>query len=495
MFLSKGRKPKSKTAAPQQASTAWQRSGTPATGGGNTLGTHRAAAGQAAWQQGVKPNTAGRESMGTHRLPYDSSLGGGSAAYVYSSIGDLLNPEQPVSQAEPVQPEQQAEPVLPAVQGKYDTKDMGMGMREFDTLQIPAGLAPLPSTTFYADTASKRAPYARKFEGDKMVGLDGATVSTHDAAPHVVQGAKAQRHIYAMDAAGQFYTADATGENRARGAKAQQEGAASQERFHHSSFLAGQGVAGAGEMRIIDGQVELFNDNSGHYRPTSKEMVQTAQSLDEQGAGIERISAEFIGKNYGEKTIQTTGLEIAGYQGKDAANAEKEIRKAHAKKDAVMSSLLALPDGDDKWQKLQDDGEKRNKAFKKNQKSAYRKIADSKNGTQRLPEENGAQSREEESEQSDTESVSNAYAYTGGQYGVYRGSNGGSYESGGSGQYGVYKDGGAIQGSYVDAYQNGNPYKGSYDEVYKYGAADKDSNNNSYLYSDEVGKYYGSKNP
>ena len=36
---------------------------------------------------------------------------------------------------------------------------------------------------------------------------------------------------------------------------------------HHSSLLAGQVVAGAGELRVRDGRLEWISDKSGHYRP------------------------------------------------------------------------------------------------------------------------------------------------------------------------------------------------------------------------------------
>jgi len=48
--------------------------------------------------------------------------------------------------------------------------------------------------------------------------------------------------------------------------------------FHHSSFLAGGPVAGAGEIKIIAGVLKKINTKSGHYKP-SKEMV--AQVLTE----------------------------------------------------------------------------------------------------------------------------------------------------------------------------------------------------------------------
>jgi hypothetical protein len=37
--------------------------------------------------------------------------------------------------------------------------------------------------------------------------------------------------------------------------------------FHHSTFLAGQPVAAAGELLVTQGVLEVVTDRSGHYRP------------------------------------------------------------------------------------------------------------------------------------------------------------------------------------------------------------------------------------
>ncbi|MGH2632251.1 MAG: hypothetical protein ACRDG3_02470, partial [Tepidiformaceae bacterium] len=52
--------------------------------------------------------------------------------------------------------------------------------------------------------------------------------------------------------------------------------------FHHSSFLAGGAVAGAGEMKVVGGTIEYITNKSGHYWPGDKELTQTLHAL--QGA-------------------------------------------------------------------------------------------------------------------------------------------------------------------------------------------------------------------
>ncbi|MFK2827300.1 hypothetical protein QYG89_17055, partial [Bacillus sp. B190/17] len=96
---------------------------------------------------------------------------------------------------------------------------------------------------------------------------DGSDLSTIGAKKAAFEGSKPDRHIFTMDGKGQFLTADAIKENEDRGQDALNRGHSQQERFHHSSFNAGEAVAGAGEMQVRDGQVELVSDTSGHYRP------------------------------------------------------------------------------------------------------------------------------------------------------------------------------------------------------------------------------------
>ena len=55
--------------------------------------------------------------------------------------------------------------------------------------------------------------------------------------------------------------------------------------FHHSSFLAGEPVAGAGLMQARKGLLVDLNDRSGHYRPPEKLFQQVIDRL--QALGVE----------------------------------------------------------------------------------------------------------------------------------------------------------------------------------------------------------------
>ncbi|MCC6386708.1 MAG: hypothetical protein IT302_04925 [Dehalococcoidia bacterium] len=49
--------------------------------------------------------------------------------------------------------------------------------------------------------------------------------------------------------------------------------------FHHSSFLGGGDVAGAGEMKVVGGTLQFITNKSGHYWPGDQELAQTLNEL------------------------------------------------------------------------------------------------------------------------------------------------------------------------------------------------------------------------
>lgn len=61
--------------------------------------------------------------------------------------------------------------------------------------------------------------------------------------------------------------------------------------FHHSSFLAGGPVAGAGELRVVNGHLHFMSDQSGHYRPTPEHLEQVVERL--RAAGVEFDEVDF----------------------------------------------------------------------------------------------------------------------------------------------------------------------------------------------------------
>jgi uncharacterized Zn-binding protein involved in type VI secretion len=57
--------------------------------------------------------------------------------------------------------------------------------------------------------------------------------------------------------------------------------------FHHSSFLAGKPVAGAGEIEVHKGEIKFMNRRSGHYEPTSELLWQTVEELRANGVQVD----------------------------------------------------------------------------------------------------------------------------------------------------------------------------------------------------------------
>jgi hypothetical protein len=234
----------------------------------------------------------------------------------------------------------------PAPGPQFEMKSMLAGMTSFDTRVLPPQermQTALPSRTFYADTDKKREPYARKFdEQGKMRNADGSALNTIGAERPAAIGAKGDRHIFVMDGQGQIYSADAIQENKDRAKKARESGESVQERFHHSSFLAGEDVAGAGELQVRDGQVELISDTSGHYRPGSKQMIQAVQQMEKNNVPVERLGVEFVGKSQGQGALQASAVELLGYQNHNPEEAETQMRAMHAKKDQVLAQIASL---------------------------------------------------------------------------------------------------------------------------------------------------------
>lgn len=100
--------------------------------------------------------------------------------------------------------------------------------------------------------------------------------------PLPVDAKKSGYAIYVMDAQGEFYLSF-------EGQKG---------KFHHSSFLAGQPVACAGEMIIFQGKIFLINNQSGHYQPPPLALDQALDSLKKHGIDLEKIKVDRYGFDF-----------------------------------------------------------------------------------------------------------------------------------------------------------------------------------------------------
>lgn len=109
---------------------------------------------------------------------------------------------------------------------------------------------------------TQREAYVVTIEAGSLVDADGQPFDT-----------AGQLAIYVLSPEGVLY------------ASAEQE----QGKFHHSSFLAGGPVAGAGELIAAEGKVTLLTDHSGHYRPGKQETGQALCWFADQGVDLAAV--------------------------------------------------------------------------------------------------------------------------------------------------------------------------------------------------------------
>jgi hypothetical protein len=124
----------------------------------------------------------------------------------------------------------------------------------------------------YLDEAG-RQKYLLHEEGGRLYGSDGNPFDTSGAQSlHTGSG----NAIFVMDDQGNIY------------ASTRQE----LHRFHHSSFLAGGDVAGAGELVVQDGTPVMITPRSGHYWPTPEMNQQVIEQLKRMGVDTSKLRIE-----------------------------------------------------------------------------------------------------------------------------------------------------------------------------------------------------------
>lgn len=67
-------------------------------------------------------------------------------------------------------------------------------------------------------------------------------------------------------------------------------------RYHHSSLLAGQAVACAGEMEVDQGKLLWLSNKSGHYQPNLNHLVQVLHQLQKSGVPMTFRMKVFFGQ-------------------------------------------------------------------------------------------------------------------------------------------------------------------------------------------------------
>ncbi len=65
--------------------------------------------------------------------------------------------------------------------------------------------------------------------------------------------------------------------------------------IHHSSLLAGEPAACAGDMLVVDGEVMEVDNVSGHYKPPAEALDQVVKQLRSLGVDLGRTKVNYFG--------------------------------------------------------------------------------------------------------------------------------------------------------------------------------------------------------
>jgi hypothetical protein len=124
-------------------------------------------------------------------------------------------------------------------------------------------------------TRAERASYLINFRDGLIYTADDVLLDTRDALSLHSEG----RAIFVMTATGAFYVS-----------KYQMVG-----EFHHSSLVAGEPVAAAGELEVVRGTLIALSDRSGHYLPSQEYTRQAIDRLERNHISMVTVTLDLIG--------------------------------------------------------------------------------------------------------------------------------------------------------------------------------------------------------
>ena len=135
---------------------------------------------------------------------------------------------------------------------------------------------------YYGRFGREFSPRISELQIQDGVVLDTTTGRRADTADGVTAHSGDGIGIFVMDQNGRIYssTEHTVGE------------------FHHSSFLAGQPVAAAGEVRIENGRIVEITDGSGHYRPAPEFTAQFLRRLQDDGVDLSTVQFTSMGGHF-----------------------------------------------------------------------------------------------------------------------------------------------------------------------------------------------------
>lgn len=114
--------------------------------------------------------------------------------------------------------------------------------------------------------------------------------------------------IFVMDVDGKIYAANEEAEIKAGWNKNKAESW----RFNHSSFVKGKPVAAAGTLQFQAGVLKGVTDESGHYKPDLKAMLQVLRQFRDNGVALKGVKVSIRDKLHdAEELLERGSAEIA----------------------------------------------------------------------------------------------------------------------------------------------------------------------------------------
>jgi hypothetical protein len=197
---------------------------------------------------------------GSAAIGAGSGVGGSAAAATAVATGPVPKDAGPAGW-------KPGDPIPPPLTGDRVPADAKLGVfYEYENHPTKWTSSPLPGRVHYMSDAEREA--SRLFadgSGRLRWAKDGSLFDT--AAGTSVWSRGRGRAIFVMDRSGNLYAS-----------LEQKVGY-----LHHSSFLRGANVVGAGELEAYEGRLVLVTNQSGHYRPTPAMNDRVVETLEERG--------------------------------------------------------------------------------------------------------------------------------------------------------------------------------------------------------------------
>jgi hypothetical protein len=106
------------------------------------------------------------------------------------------------------------------------------------------------------------------------------------------------------------------------------------ELVNHSSLVAGDRVAGAGELRVAHGKLQQVTDQSGHYRPDAAMTHNTLETFAKNGVDMRDVAVKYSKKPGLARPVIAPALEAMGYEG-----AEDTAQRIRAQRNAMADEI------------------------------------------------------------------------------------------------------------------------------------------------------------